>query len=42
MSVEVIMLPRGGTLIKTPCGCLQVGAPPETIKDTMKILGDVP
>lgn len=42
MSVEVVNLPRGGTLIKTPCGCLQVGAPPETIKDTMKILGDVP
>ncbi len=42
MSVEVIQLSRGGTLIKTPSGTLQVGAPPETIKDTMKILGDVP
>lgn len=42
MSVEVIQLARGGTLIKTPSGSLQVGAPPETIKDTMKILGDVP
>jgi len=42
MSVEVIQLSRGGTLIKTPTGTLQVGAPPETIKDTMKILGDVP
>lgn len=42
MSFEVIQLSRGGTLIKTPCGCLQIGAPPETIKDTMKILGDVP
>jgi CRP-like cAMP-binding protein/glyoxylase-like metal-dependent hydrolase (beta-lactamase superfamily II) len=42
MSVEVIQLNRGGTLIKTPSGTLQVGAPPETIKDTMKILGDVP
>lgn len=42
MSVEVIELSRGGTLIKTPNGNLQVGAPPETIKDTMNILGDVP
>ncbi|MDD3147213.1 MAG: cAMP/cGMP-dependent 3',5'-cyclic-AMP/GMP phosphodiesterase, partial [Candidatus Riflebacteria bacterium] len=42
MAVEVIQLARGGTLIKTPSGSLQVGAPPETIKDTMKILGDVP
>ncbi len=42
MAVEVIQLARGGTLIKTPSGALQVGAPPETIKDTMKILGDVP
>lgn len=42
MTVEVIQLERGGTLIKTPSGSLQVGAPPETIKDTMRILGDVP
>lgn len=42
MSVEVIQLPRGGTLIKTPCGCLQVGAPPETIKDSMNLIGEVP
>ncbi|NCB38364.1 MAG: cAMP/cGMP-dependent 3',5'-cyclic-AMP/GMP phosphodiesterase [Erysipelotrichia bacterium] len=42
MSVEIIQLARGGTLIKTPSGSLQVGAPPETIKDTMRILGDVP
>lgn len=42
MSVEVIKLPRGGNLIKMPCGCVQVGAPPETIKDSLKIIGDVP
>ena len=42
MSLEVIQLSRGGTLIKTRCGCLQIGAPPETIKDTLKIFGDVP
>ena len=42
MSVEVIKLPRGGTLIKMPCGCVQIGAPPETIKDSLKIIGDVP
>lgn len=42
MSVEVIQLPRGGVLIKTPSGSLQIGAPPETIKDTLKIQGEVP
>lgn len=40
--VEVVQLSRGGTLIITPSGTLQVGAPPETIKDTIKILGEVP
>jgi hypothetical protein len=42
MSVEVIQLPRGGTVLKTPAGLLQVGATPETIKDSMKLLGEVP
>ncbi|MFZ5950180.1 MAG: cAMP/cGMP-dependent 3',5'-cyclic-AMP/GMP phosphodiesterase [Candidatus Rifleibacteriota bacterium] len=42
MSVEVFNLARGGTLIKTPSGSLQIGAPPETIKDALKILGEVP
>ncbi len=42
MSVEVIQLPRGGTLLKTPAGLLQVGATPETIKDSMKLVGEVP
>lgn len=40
--IEVIQLPRGGTLIKTPSGILQVGATPETIKDTLHLLGEVP
>ena len=42
MSLEVISLSRGGYIIKTPCGCLQIGAPPETIKDSMSVLGEVP
>lgn len=40
--IEVIQLPRGGTLIKTPSGVFQIGATPETIKDTLRIMGDVP
>ncbi|HNW35024.1 MAG TPA: cAMP/cGMP-dependent 3',5'-cyclic-AMP/GMP phosphodiesterase [Candidatus Ozemobacteraceae bacterium] len=40
--IEVIQLPRGGTLIKTPSGVLQVGATPETIKDTLHLMGEVP
>lgn len=42
MSVEVFNLPRGGTLIKTQSGSLQIGAPPETIKDALKLIGEVP
>lgn len=42
MSVEIIQLSRGGTIIKTDYGCIQVGAPPETIKDSMNLFGDVP
>ena len=42
MELEVIELPRGGTLIKTPFGALQVGATPETIKDSLAIMGEVP
>ena len=42
MSVEVIQLTRGGVLVKTPNGNFQIGAPPETIKDSLNILGDVP
>ncbi len=42
MSLEVISLSRGGYIIKTPCGLIQIGAPPETIKDSMSLLGEVP
>ncbi len=35
-------LNRGGVLIKTSCGNIQFGIPPETIKDTMKLSGNVP
>ena len=35
-------LTRGGYLVKTSLGSVQVGLPPETIKDTMIIPGGVP
>ena len=35
-------LPRGGVLIPTSIGNLQLGVPPETIKDTMVMAGGVP
>jgi len=35
-------LPRGGYLVETSQGPLQVGIPPETIKDTMVLEGGVP
>ncbi len=34
-SGPVIRLSRGGIYVKTPAGPIQVGAPPETIKDSM-------
>ena len=37
-----ITLPRGGYLIKTDSVNVQVGLPPETIKDTMVLSGGVP
>ncbi|MBF0548060.1 MAG: cAMP/cGMP-dependent 3',5'-cyclic-AMP/GMP phosphodiesterase [Candidatus Riflebacteria bacterium] len=42
MAIEVFQLQRGGTLIKTPEGNLQIGATPETIKDTLNLIGEVP
>lgn len=33
--VEWFVLPRGGTYIRTSAGAIQVGIPPETIKDVM-------
>jgi CRP-like cAMP-binding protein len=35
-------LPRGGYLVRTPAGQIQVGSPPETIKDTMVLPESVP
>ncbi len=37
-----IELPRGGYLVDTSIGPIQIGAPPETIKDTMRRPGGVP
>lgn len=33
----VVRLPRGGVYVKTPAGPVQVGVPPETIKDSMAL-----
>lgn len=35
-------LPRGGTVVRTPAGDIQFGAPPETIKDTIVTEASVP
>ena len=35
-------LPRGGYLVETSVGYMQVGAPPETIKDTMRLERSTP
>jgi CRP-like cAMP-binding protein len=37
-----IKLPRGGFLIETSEGSIQIGSPPETIKDTMNLPGGTP
>ncbi len=37
-----IALPRGGSLIETSVGYMQVGSPPETIKDTMRLPRSTP
>ncbi len=42
MTVEVVQLPRGGVLLKTADGPIQIGATPETIKDTLGLIGEVP
>ncbi|MFP4643874.1 MAG: cAMP/cGMP-dependent 3',5'-cyclic-AMP/GMP phosphodiesterase [Spirochaetales bacterium] len=41
-SETVSRLPRGGTLVRTPAGAIQVGVPPETIKDTITTSESVP
>lgn len=37
-----IALPRGGTYVRTSAGAIQIGMPPETIKDVMGMKLDVP
>lgn len=37
-----LALARGGLWLRTPLGALQLGAPPETLKDTMPIKDGVP
>lgn len=39
---KVISLPRGGIVINTKIGPIQVGMPPETIKDSMALGIQVP
>jgi CRP-like cAMP-binding protein len=41
-SGEVVALPRGGLWVDTPVGPVQLGAPAETIKDTLQRDGGVP
>ena len=40
--VDVVALPRGGLWLETPLGALQLGAPPETLKDTLNRKDGVP
>src|SRR3954452_23795880 len=37
-----IALPRGGYYVRTSAGAIQIGMPPETIKDVMELKLDVP
>ena len=39
---EVVRLPRGGALVRTSVGAVQLGCPPETIKDVIAQKLDVP
>jgi len=39
---DLTILPRGGFIARTAAGLIQVGATPETIKDTMVIESEVP
>src|SRR6186713_2797485 len=42
MSAPLLRLPRGGVIVETSAGRVQLGAPPETIKDAMEAGIDVP
>jgi CRP-like cAMP-binding protein/glyoxylase-like metal-dependent hydrolase (beta-lactamase superfamily II) len=37
-----LSLPRGGSYVRTSAGAIQIGIPPETIKDVMELKLDVP
>ena len=37
-----LALPRGGYYVRTSAGPIQIGIPPETIKDVMELKLDVP
>lgn len=39
---ESVALPRGGTYVRTSAGPVQIGMPPETIKDVMALALEVP
>ena len=39
---EVIPLKRGGVIVKTKLGWIQVGIPPETVKDSLNLGIEVP
>jgi len=39
---KYIYLPKGGMIIDTSIGAIQLGAPPETIKDSMSLNRAVP
>src|SRR4051794_29920818 len=41
-SVAWLGLPRGGSYVRTSVGPVQIGIPPETIKDVMELKLDVP
>ena len=40
--VSWVPLPRGGSYVRTSAGAVQIGIPPETIKDVMDLKLDVP
>jgi CRP-like cAMP-binding protein len=42
IDTSATLLPRGGYLVDTPIGYIQIGSPPETIKDTMRMPKGVP
>lgn len=41
-NIQVLPLPRGGCIAITPCGPIQFGIPPETIKDSLNLGYEIP